>query len=107
MRATSGLCRCQTCLEAVDTVGAGFMNVAPASQIAPSRGGKTQEMMCAGRASTLLRCRYGWVCRWAGTGVRAVVYEQYGPPDVLRIEDVPVPSPACAECRRLRSHSVT
>jgi NADPH:quinone reductase-like Zn-dependent oxidoreductase len=25
--------------------------------------------------------------------VRAVVYDQYGPPDVLRVEDVPMPSP--------------
>ena len=27
-------------------------------------------------------------------GVRAVVYAHYGPPDVLRVEEVPVPSPA-------------
>ncbi|HWM16977.1 MAG TPA: NAD(P)-dependent alcohol dehydrogenase, partial [Microbacterium sp.] len=25
--------------------------------------------------------------------MRAVVYDQYGPPDVLRVEDIPVPSP--------------
>ena len=29
-----------------------------------------------------------------GTPVRAAVYDRYGPPDVLRIDDVPVPSPA-------------
>lgn len=28
-----------------------------------------------------------------GTGVRAVVQERYGPPDVLRVEEVPTPSP--------------
>lgn len=27
-------------------------------------------------------------------GVRAVVYDRYGPPDVLRVTDLPVPSPA-------------
>ena len=31
--------------------------------------------------------------RWAFC-VRAVVYDRYGPPDVLRVEEVPVPSPA-------------
>jgi len=25
--------------------------------------------------------------------MRAVVYDRYGPPDVLRVEDVPIPSP--------------
>jgi NADPH:quinone reductase-like Zn-dependent oxidoreductase len=31
--------------------------------------------------------------------VKAVVYERYGSPDVLRIEDVPVPSPAAGQVR--------
>jgi NADPH:quinone reductase-like Zn-dependent oxidoreductase len=29
--------------------------------------------------------------------VRAAVYERYGPPDVLRVEDVPTPSPAAGQ----------
>ena len=29
--------------------------------------------------------------------MRAVVYDRYGPPDVLRIEDVPKPSPAARQ----------
>jgi NADPH:quinone reductase-like Zn-dependent oxidoreductase len=33
--------------------------------------------------------------RW--TGVQAVVYERYGHPDVLRVEDVPTPSPAAGQ----------
>jgi NADPH:quinone reductase-like Zn-dependent oxidoreductase len=31
--------------------------------------------------------------------VRAVVYEQYGRPDVLRVEDVPMPTPAAGQVR--------
>jgi NADPH:quinone reductase-like Zn-dependent oxidoreductase len=31
--------------------------------------------------------------------VKAVVYERYGSPDVLRIEDVPLPSPAAGQVR--------
>jgi NADPH:quinone reductase-like Zn-dependent oxidoreductase len=31
--------------------------------------------------------------------MRAVVYDRYGPPDVLRIDDVPVPSPTEAQVR--------
>ncbi len=31
--------------------------------------------------------------------MKAVVYDRYGPPDVLRIEDVPVPSPATGQVR--------
>jgi NADPH:quinone reductase-like Zn-dependent oxidoreductase len=31
--------------------------------------------------------------------VKAVVYDRYGPPDVLRIEEVPVPSPAAGQVR--------
>lgn len=50
-------------------------------------------------ASASLRCCDDEVCRWAGAGVRAVVYDQYGTPDVLHIEDVPVPSPAAGQVR--------
>jgi len=35
----------------------------------------------------------------AGAGVKAVVYDRYGSPDVLHIEDVPVPSPALGQVR--------
>jgi NADPH:quinone reductase-like Zn-dependent oxidoreductase len=31
--------------------------------------------------------------------MKAVVYDRYGPPDVLRIEDVPMPSPAAEQVR--------
>lgn len=31
--------------------------------------------------------------------MKAVVYERYGPPEVLRVEDVPVPSPAAGQVR--------
>ncbi len=31
--------------------------------------------------------------------MKAVVYDRYGPPDVLRVEDVPVPSPAAGQVR--------
>ena len=31
--------------------------------------------------------------------MRAVVYDRYGPPDVLRVEDVPMPSPAAGQVR--------
>jgi len=34
-----------------------------------------------------------------GPGVKAVVYDRYGSPDVLRVEDVPVPSPAAGQVR--------
>jgi NADPH:quinone reductase-like Zn-dependent oxidoreductase len=34
-----------------------------------------------------------------GVRVRAVVYDRYGPPDVLRVEDVPVPAPAAGQLR--------
>jgi NADPH:quinone reductase-like Zn-dependent oxidoreductase len=34
-----------------------------------------------------------------GVGVRAVVYDRYGSPDVLRVEDVPVPSPGAGQVR--------
>ena len=37
-------------------------------------------------------------CRWRA-GVKAVVYDRYGSPDVLRVEDVPVPSPAAGQVR--------
>ena len=29
--------------------------------------------------------------------MRAVVYDRYGPPEVLRVEDVPTPSPAAGQ----------
>ena len=31
--------------------------------------------------------------------MKAVVYDRYGPPDVLRVEDVPLPSPATGQVR--------
>ncbi|MGH3371721.1 MAG: alcohol dehydrogenase catalytic domain-containing protein, partial [Nocardioidaceae bacterium] len=31
--------------------------------------------------------------------MKAVIYDRYGSPDVLRIEDVPVPSPAAGQVR--------
>ena len=34
-----------------------------------------------------------------GAGVKAVVYDRYGPPDVLQVEDVPKPSPAAGQLR--------
>ena len=34
-----------------------------------------------------------------GAGVKAVVYDRYGAPDVLRVEDVPVPTPAAGQVR--------
>jgi NADPH:quinone reductase-like Zn-dependent oxidoreductase len=43
--------------------------------------------------------------------MKAVVYDRYGPPDVLRIESLPMPSPAAGRCssglRRRRSISAT
>jgi NADPH:quinone reductase-like Zn-dependent oxidoreductase len=35
----------------------------------------------------------------AEVAVRAVVYDRYGPPDVLRVENVPIPSPAAEQVR--------
>src|SRR3990170_4553808 len=51
----------------------------------------------AEQRSALLRCRHGHVCR--GSGVKAVVYDRYGSPDVLHVEDVPVPSPRAGQVR--------
>jgi hypothetical protein len=34
-----------------------------------------------------------------GAGVKAVVYDRYGSPDVLRVEEVSVPSPAAGQVR--------
>ena len=32
-----------------------------------------------------------------GAGVKAVVYDRYGSPELLRVEEVPVPSPAAGQ----------
>ena len=45
----------------------------------------------------LLGCHHDRVRR--GAGVKAVVYDRYGLPDVLHVEDVPVPSPAAGQVR--------
>jgi NADPH:quinone reductase-like Zn-dependent oxidoreductase len=47
--------------------------------------------------SDLLGCCGGQA--WWTAGVKAVVYDRYGSPDVLRVEDVPVPSPAAGQVR--------
>ena len=47
----------------------------------------------------LLGCRHGKVRRLAAVRVKAVVYDRYGSPDVLRVVDVPVPSPATSQVR--------
>ena len=44
----------------------------------------------------LLRCRHDRVGR--GAAVKAVVYDRYGSPDVLQVEDVPIPRPPPARC---------
>ena len=49
------------------------------------------------RPRPLLRCRHDRVFR--GAGVKAVVYDRYGLPDVLRVGDVPIPSPAAGQVR--------
>jgi hypothetical protein len=70
------------------------------NRLRPSRGEVTRRCSDARRsASTLLRCRHDSVFRWAWAGVKAVVYERYGSSDVLRLEDVPVPSPAAGQVR--------
>jgi len=51
----------------------------------------------AERSSALLRCRDDEVC-WEA-GVKAVVYDRYGSPDVMRVEDVPVPVPGDSQVR--------
>src|SRR5829696_10326079 len=43
---------------------------------------------------TALRPRVGSVSRQEEGGMRAVVYDRYGPPEVLRVGEVPMPSPA-------------
>jgi hypothetical protein len=49
--------------------------------------------------AALLGCRHGKVRRLAAVRVKAVVYDRYGSPDVLRVVDVPVPSPATGQVR--------
>ena len=43
-----------------------------------------------------VRCRGDGCWRPRAAGVKAVVYDRYGPPEVLRVEDVPRPSPGPA-----------
>ena len=43
------------------------------------------------------RRRPGAASGHRAASVRAVVYDRYGPPDVLRVEDVPMPSPAAGQ----------
>ena len=43
--------------------------------------------------------RHDQVSGRAGAGVKAVVYDRYGSPDVLHVEDIPVPSPAAGQVR--------
>ena len=39
--------------------------------------------------------------------MKAVIYDRYGGPDVLRVEDVPVPTPAASQVRvRIRATSI-
>ena len=60
-----------------------------------------------GRPFDLLRLRCGRDQVGRGAGVKAVVYDRYGSPDVLHVEDVPVPSPAAGQVRvRIAAASV-
>ena len=52
---------------------------------------------CRSTARALLRCGHDQVCH--GAGVKAVLYERYGSPDVLHVEDIPVPFPATGQVR--------
>ena len=53
--------------------------------------------VAGGRRCGLLRCGRDHVGSEAG--VKAVVYDRYGAPGVLRVEDVPMPSPAAGQVR--------
>ena len=64
-------------------------------RIGPGHAGRVHT--CRWTTRLLLRCGHDQVCH--GAGVKAVLYERYGPPDVLHVEDVPVPFPATGHVR--------
>src|SRR5688500_10943066 len=64
-------------------VGGGHRGTPPADPVGPS-----------GRLGDALRSGHDQAGR-----VKAVVHDRYGPPDVLRVEDVPVPTPASGQVR--------
>src|SRR3954453_3108852 len=49
------------------------------------------------KCRVLLRCRHGQAIR--GAAVKAVVYDRYGSPDGLRVEDLPTPLPGVGQVR--------
>jgi hypothetical protein len=60
-------------------------------------GSACKALLSFDRRPDLVRCVHDQVCRRAG--VKAVLYERYGSPDVLHVEDVPVPFPARGQVR--------